>query len=310
MVTSRRFLPLILIVIGGMLGLMVRLYQVQVVEHKVWAKEAANLVRESRTIPYLRGKILDRSGQVLVQDEGAFAVRFIYRKFRRDHPLGQVAHARSVLENRSVELQTTALNLVEWGSALIDSKAGDLQAFAEGEAVELCGFSYPEVKPGEDRRRTRAGELRFYASRLLDVSSKRWNGIKKKLKNDEGLELTWFELVAKAEDIEAEEVRARAVRRMEMSLQRLQQLAVQMNVKSVTGQYALSGEESMWFLIDGLELKRREIEGAIAKDLFKDAAGFDPGRIESDVLLGLFNLDFLSEDLGWTPGRRRCATSG
>ena len=58
----------------------------------------------------------------------------------------------------------------------------------------------------------------------------------------------------------------------------LEQLAVQMEVRSLDGMLAVTGEESMWFLIDALEVQRRKIEDAIARDLFLEATGFEAGR--------------------------------
>ncbi len=303
MVKSRRFLPLIVLVFLGMLGLIARLYQVQIVEHEIWAGEARNLVRNSQTIPYLRGKISDRDGEVFVQDEQSYAVRFIYRKFRREHALGQVAHARSVLEHRSVSLQDAAVHLEEWGLDVIESRAGALLDFAEGKAVELGGLYFPEVGRGESRRRSRAAELSFYTQHLLQSGRLEWSEIKKALKKGKGLEKSWVELVAAERKIPVREVRATAVRRMNLSLKRLEQLAVKMNVVSVDGRLAVTSEESLWFLIEGLDVKRREIEEAIAKDLFEEAAGFDPGRIDSEVLLSLFDLSFVTESLGWNASR-------
>lgn len=310
MVARRRFLPLIVLVVLGMLGLIVRLYQVQIVEHQVWAREAANLVRTARTIPYLRGKILDRDGIVFVQDEEAWAVRFVYREFRRRHPLGQVAHARSALEGRSVSLQETLPSLDEWALALVDSRPEQLEDFARGHAVELCGVLFPEVGPGNDQRRSRAGELRFYISGLLDVSRQNWNKIKKDLRKGKGVNWTWVQLVADAQDRSVKDLRAGVLRRGILALQRLEQLALQLEVQSLSGEIAITSQESLGFLVEGLEVKRRQIEDAIAKDLFEEAAGFSPGRLDPEILIQLFDMEFVTRELGWAPDRlRHWATS-
>ncbi len=299
MVAHRRFGPLVAVVALVWAALVARLYQVQIGEHEVWAREAANLVRSARTIPYLRGEIRDRNGEVIVRDEEAYAVRFVYREFRRHHPLGQVAHARSALEGRHAGLPLAALNLEAWGLELAASRAGDLERFARGEAVRLCGLDFTAVEPGTDLRRQRAGEVRFYVRGLLGVSRRAWNGIRKGLRKGRGLESSWIELVAQAEGLPRDFVEERLRRRLADSLTRLEQLAVQMEVRSLDGLIAVTAEESLWFLVDALEAQRREIENAIARDLFLEAAGFEAGRLEPRKLAAWIDLGFVGATLGW-----------
>ncbi|MFT7667402.1 MAG: cell division protein FtsI/penicillin-binding protein 2 [Planctomycetota bacterium] len=299
MIAGRRFTPLILCVIVAFFGLVVRLYQVQIEEYTIWAREAANMVRKSQTIPYLRGRILDRNGDPFVQDEEAYAVRFVYRDFRRNHPLGQITHARGALENQSVSLQAAALELEAWGLLLVEQRAEDIDRFARGDAVELCGIQFPAVEGGTDRRRARAAELRFYTRGLLIASKRDWHEIKKKLKKGRELDSTWLELVASQEGSSVEIVRERVRTRITRSMQRLQQLAIQIEVRSLDGLMAVTGEDSLWFLIDGLEVKRYEIESAIAKDLFEEATGFEPGRIRPMMLLEMIDLSFIAAELNW-----------
>lgn len=305
MVAGRRFGPLVVLVVLGLGALVARLFQVQIGEHEVWAREAANLTRSEETIPYLRGRILDRNGQELVRDEEAYAVRFVYREFRRHHPLGQVAHARSALEGRHTGLPLAALELEPWAMALCESRAGDLERFAEGQAVELCGVEFPAVAPGTERRRGRAGEVRYYVRGLLGASRRTWSAIRKDLRKGRGLAASWIELVARREELPVEFVRERLRTRLARSLARLEQLAVQMEVRSLDGLIAVTAEESRWFLIDALEVQRRQIEDAIARDLFLEATGFEAGRVEPELLLELFDLDFIGAPLGWDGSRRR-----
>jgi cell division protein FtsI/penicillin-binding protein 2 len=304
-VANRRFGPLVLLVGLGLIGLVARLFQVQVGEHEVWAREAANLTRSERTIPYLRGRILDRNGQEFVRDEEAYAVRFVYREFRRHHPLGQVAHARSALEGRHAGLPLAALELEEWGMALAESRAGELERFARGEAAHLCGVEFPAVTQGTDRRHSRAGEVRYYVRGLLRASRRAWSAIRKGLRKGRGWDSSWIELVAEREELPVEFVRERLQARLRRSLERLGQLAVQLEVRSLDGLIAVTEEESLWFLIDALEVQRRAIEDAIAHDLFLEAAGFEVGRIEPELLLELIDLEFIVTTLGWSHGRCR-----
>jgi cell division protein FtsI/penicillin-binding protein 2 len=304
-VVGRRFLPLILLVGLGLLGLLARLYQVQVVEHEVWAAEAANLMREARTIPYLRGRITDRDGRPFVQDEVAHAVRFVYREFRRRHPLGQVAHARAALEDRSVPLPEALANLEAWGTALVESPAAELASFEASGAARLGDLEFAAVEPGTARRRSRARTVRFYLHGLLEASPADWRAIQKRLKAGEGLERTWTELVAEAEGVAPAEVRERLRRRLARVEVRLGQLAVQMDVVGPEGELPVTREEALDLLVDALEEERRGIEDAIARDLFLEATGFEPGRVEPELLLRLVDLGFLAGRLGWSPERTR-----
>ncbi len=295
----RRMLPLIVCVMLAIIGLVFRLYQVQVEEHEIWARESFNLTRTARTIPYLRGRILDRNGDPFVQDEEAYAVRFIYREFRRHHPLGQVAHARGALANESVSLQAAALELESWGMQLVETKAADVERFARGEATDVCGIAFPEVERGQDRRRARAAELRFYTRGLLQVTFRNWNAIKKRISKGDGGEKSWLELAADQEGLPTDLLRERVALRLSRSLQRLEQLAVQMEVSSLDGLLPVTAEESLWYLVEGLQTKRREVEFAIAKDLFVEAAGFEPGRLHPDTLVAMIDLSFVRDELGW-----------
>ncbi len=303
MVAARRFGPLIVAVAVGMLVLLVRMYQVQVGEHATWAKEAANLTRSATVMPYLRGKITDRHGEVLVEDEVGYAVQFTYREFRRNHPLGQVCHARSALEDRGIAVGEAVRHFEEWGMALVSSTAGEVEAFARGEAVRLCGIDFPAVSPGEDRRRTRAGELRFYTHGLLDVSLRSWNRVKKLLKSRESKRRSWIELVAQVEGSSAERVRERVAHRLEVCLPRLEQLAWQLGVLDEDEAPAATPFAAFWQLIDALERKRQEIENAIATDLFLEATGFHPGRVESAALLEAIDVEWVGERFGWDRAR-------
>ena len=100
----RRFLPLLALLALSVATLLARLWDIQVVQHDVWATEAANIVRSYGIEPYRRGAILDRDGEVIVRDEKRYVLEFIWRDFRRGHPLGQLAMLRSLALARPVGL--------------------------------------------------------------------------------------------------------------------------------------------------------------------------------------------------------------
>ena len=63
----RRFAPLMALVALGLLVVGASLFKIQILEHDIWANEAANLVRAGQIVPHSRGRILDRHGVELVR---------------------------------------------------------------------------------------------------------------------------------------------------------------------------------------------------------------------------------------------------
>ena len=102
MVAQRRLRPLGVVVVLGLGVLAARLFQIQVLEHPVWAAQADGFRDSSSVVPYDRGRFLDRAGRVLVSDEEVASLEFTYRDFRRGHPLGIAAHACTAIEGRPV----------------------------------------------------------------------------------------------------------------------------------------------------------------------------------------------------------------
>ena len=128
----RRFGPLMAACTILLVVLVARLFQVQVLEHDVWAREAANLSRENEVLPYLRGEIRDRNGVVLAQDESVYRLEFVYRSFRREHVLGQVAHALSDVHGHAVGLKDAARLLEGEAQRLVLLTPRDVDAFERG----------------------------------------------------------------------------------------------------------------------------------------------------------------------------------
>lgn len=289
----RPLLALLLVLAGTLIG---RLFQVQVHEHEIWAREAARLVLHGREQPYRRGRILDAAGRVLARDEEGRRVDLVYREFRRSHPLGQVAHARSLLEARPVPLAEARAKLVEWARELVALTPRDLQAFARGELGE-------NSKRRLDRRlqARRASDLSFYLQRLLALDASDQRATKKAvlaLAGAEGEERSFLALAAavrrgnspEALAAESAELEARLTR----SLERLAVLARWLRPDTT---------DPLAVLVDDIEAERRLVEDASAAKLFAEAAGFAPGRIESDTLLECFDHGWITAQLGWDRAR-------
>lgn len=291
-----RLRPLLALV--GLLAviLIARLFQVQVHEHGVWAREAALLVLHGREEPYVRGRILDAAGRVLARDEQGRRVDLVYRDFRRSHPLGQVAHARSLLEGRPVSLSAARAQLVEWGAELVALTPRALAAFARGEVGE-------KSKRGLDRRlhARRASDLYFYVQRLLGLDGSDQRATRKAvldLAGVEGEERSFLALAASvrrgdtAEALQAE--RDEFAARLAHSLERLAVLARWLRPDTV---------DPLGVLVDDIERERRLVEDASAAKLFAEAGGFAPGRIEADTLLECFDHGWITALLGWDAAR-------
>ena len=129
---GRRFGPLVVLVVVGIVCVLLRSARIQVTEHETWAKEAANLERSSRRLPYHRGKILASGGEVLVEDEERYLVSFEWREFRRENPIGQVALASSAWTGEAVELISDPDQLGARANELLEVFVGRVAAAAAG----------------------------------------------------------------------------------------------------------------------------------------------------------------------------------
>lgn len=303
MVGQRRFGPLIAVVAVALGVVYLRMVQVQVHEHAIWAREAANLLRSSKTLPYHRGRILDRDGVVMVQDEDVYRIELVHRSFRREHPLGQVAHARTELEGRHVSLRRAAGRVEEWALDLCRLSPNDVERFADGGALALPDLAVPATAaPGADRRRARAADLRFYVQALLGLSRRERGDLRQRVDGGEG-ERSWLELAARVggEPPDALERRLRA--RWRASTDELARLALLLDLRHDDDLPPGSRAEALELLVERLERTRLGIEEEVASELFRQATGFSPGRIETDALTATFDLRWIGELVGWGPER-------
>lgn len=308
MVSLRRFgLPLVVFLLA-LTAVAARLWDVQVGENQVWAQEAANLMRSWRVEPYLRGTITDRDGRVWVRDEEVYELELVWRDFRRGHPLGQVAQVRSLVEVRSVPLREVHSDLAATALDLVHLSPSEIDAFGEGDFLRLGEVFVPAV-PGETvsqrrqnartrRRASRASELHWYVTAMLSPSRRERRAIRDAKGTDAWSE-AYIDIVAEARGVEvrvfADELRAR----LDDSLVRLAELGGE--ALDLTG-----GEDGLGSpfdrLISLLEDKRRSVEFAAADDLFREAAGFAPGRLDHDNLAAI-DLEWLRRALYWDDAR-------
>ncbi len=303
MVAPRRFGPVVAAVFVALGALVLRLYQVQVLEHALWAREAANLVRSAHTVPYHRGRILDRRGAVLVHDEEVYDVELVYRDFRREHLLGQVAHARSALEGRTVSIERTLANLEPWSLELARLRPAQLHSFERGGGLEFEDLRVPATNdPSAEQRRGRAEDLRFYVRQLLGATRLEWNQVQRAAQDD-GARRSFAELLAGArrrspQDLE-ETLRASA-RRTRGDLERL---ATLLELHDAGGEPVREPGAALALLLYQLDQTRGAVEDSVATQLFRTATGFDPGRLPSEWIAGAIDLDWIARTVRWTPER-------
>ncbi|MSR61133.1 MAG: hypothetical protein EXS08_01625 [Planctomycetes bacterium] len=277
------------------LVLVARLFQVQVKEHTLWAREAARLVTKGKEKPYHRGRILDAQGIVLAQDEERRSVALNYRRFRREHPLGEVAHARSLLEGRPIPLSEARAQLVPWARELLALGPRELRAFARD----------PRAGDGRVQSR-RAADLLFYLQMLLHLERheerEHWKALLE-LAREENETRSFLELAAAVRrgatpaDVQAEwsEVEAQLAR----SLERLEVLARWIQPPAGEHVEGVVRAAPLDWLVDELERVRVSVEDATAAKLFAEATGFAPGRLAPDTLLECFDHGWILALLGW-----------
>ena len=284
---SRRFKPLIVLVLCLTALVLVRLIQIQVLEHETWAREAADLVRSSAVEPYRRGSILDRRGRPLATDEAVYRVQFRYRDFRRGHPLGQVAHAWSSLELRPVPLAEALGRLVPAGLELVQLTHAELDAFADGGALLTTEFDVPAAVTGRSEYRlTRRADVRFYVSRLLELDRRE---LLEAVRSKERFPSLLDYALSRREEYAGDRHRLLAdlAARFEASIADLARLADELE------------RGDLGALVGKLEGWRREVEDSTASELFREAAGFSLGRVDPNTVRAFFDLDWLGVLLRW-----------
>ncbi|MFT5051306.1 MAG: cell division protein FtsI/penicillin-binding protein 2 [Chlamydiales bacterium] len=293
---ERRFAPVIVCVALAFLGLGLRLFQVQVLQYEIWASEAVNLVREGTIEPHRRGKIRDRKGRVIATDELVYEVEFVWRQFRRGHPLGQVAQMRSLLLMRPVSLAETCEQLFTWADELIHLSPADIDAFGGGAEVFVQSLQVPaSTESSADRRWARAGDLHYYVKALLDLDRGEARRVSK-MEDPELRRLSYLELAARVRGVTSSAVREDLYRRLDESVVHLGGLARALGLED-------RGEQSgLMRLVQQIEGTRRGVEDSTADDLFQKATGFGAWRVHSRNLARI-DLDWLRRCLYWDEAR-------
>ena len=311
MVNLRRCGP----VLGGIglaaAVLIARLYEVQVQQHEIWAREAVNLARSWEVMPYQRGAILDREGRRLVQDERVYELEFVWREFRRGHGLGQIAQLRSVLGMCYVPLEVARADLIPWARSFLDLSPDQIDEFGKGgplcvgdlevSAILVEGRRARREAVRRERRGTRASELHFYTKALLGLGSSASRDLERIRK--EFPDQSYLALAARVTGTAPEVQAGQVTERLNSALAELGTLALRINwtlLVSEEGDAARPWDKGPLEdrLLALVEFKRSEVQFATADALFKRAAGFDPARLDADNL-ACVDLDWLRRALYW-----------
>jgi cell division protein FtsI/penicillin-binding protein 2 len=291
-VIGERTRRLFALVAAAFVVLFLRLAWIQIAEHDIWAEEAARLVHSGEVIPYERGAITDANGVVLAHDVEAYELSFEHRPFRRDHPVGQVAHARTALEVRSVTYREASQNLERWAEELVRLLPADVKAFGKGAGLVTPSLDLaPTADPRADARGGRAADVKFYVRGLLGAAPRSWSATLK-LAEDRP-EASFLELFAAVSESAPEALLAGLHARWSRSLADLDYLAREIELEGA------SDAAPFDVLLELLEDSRRAVEGAAASALFEEAAGFPAGRVEPRTLVEAFDLEELRLILRW-----------
>jgi cell division protein FtsI/penicillin-binding protein 2 len=310
----------VLIAIVGLLTALccARLAQIQVLQHDVWAEEAAGQVRSGVLVPAQRGALATSDGRVLVSDQPTYTVALAYRAWRRGHPLGQVAHARSALELRALPLTDALEQLEAWALELVALSPAQLARFAAGEPLAHGSYDLAScAQPEAEDRRGRASDARYYIGCLLELQRGEWARLARVPPGPER-EQSFVELTALWREQSAERVRADLCARLARSVDDLRELARalassaahELDPHQVAGEPVASGarvqlgeELELHALVLELERYRRAVEELAASWTFAQTVGLAPGRIDPRLLWERFDLRWLAVLMRWEEAR-------
>ncbi|MCK6448738.1 MAG: hypothetical protein L6Q99_20280 [Planctomycetes bacterium] len=299
-----RFGPLIALVALGLVVLVARLFQIQVLEHGVWAAEAADLVRSGSVVPFRRGAIVDARGRDLAYDRRTFQVEFCYRDFRRSNPLGAVVHAQSALFARPVGYAEAIGELVPAARSLASLSPSALATFAKGGGLALGGGRAvaPSSDPELEQCAARAADVRFYVQSLLQFTPAERRELRKAIANEREI-VSYVDFVAERRRQTRDEVLGELDAAVTGAVQDLARLAALLSAEGERRAARNDPATALAGLLGELEAWRSRVEDEVASELFARAAGFGIGRLDPRTALAAFDLEWLQRVLAWDADR-------
>jgi cell division protein FtsI/penicillin-binding protein 2 len=304
---GRRIAPLIVLVVVGVALLLARLYHIQIVEREVWTSEAAGLVRAGAIRPYTRGAIFDARGRALREDRASYQLEFVYREFRRAHPLGLVAHARAALLGRNIALREAFENLEPWCDELLRLAPRQLDEFALGGALNSGTLQVAAtLTPALEERRARRADARYYVHVLLALAHSDDASLAPKERSQlaklaaDNPDASWLELAGALWKRDVSALQADLAARLARSRADLQALSAALAREAAKEDAAAPSETgALEAFLATLDAQRERVADESASALFREAAGFSAHRIEPHILVGALDLDWIAARLAW-----------
>ncbi|MDF1838135.1 MAG: hypothetical protein P1V35_09725 [Planctomycetota bacterium] len=293
------------VVLLSLLFLLTRLHEVSVGEHDIWAREAASLERSAHRVPYRRGRIEDRHGRPWVTDQVSYQIEFVWRDFRRGHPLGNIVQLMSLTLMRPVDLQeVSGGDAALWAGHLVALSPDQIRSFGRGGELTVGGVTIPELPEKgrrgarrEERRPARAQALRYYIERLMMVTRKEWQALRDLRDSDRSGE-SYAQLVADLRRREGEALGSSVQRverelrdRVDRSISHLAELGGLVDWSALEEADLPLAQGALARVVQVLDHAREQSENKAADRLFQIAAGFPARHLSRD------NLNRL--DLGW-----------
>lgn len=308
----RRFAIPMGVVVLALLFLLTRLHEVSVGEHGIWAREAASLERSAHRVPYRRGRIEDRHGRPWVTDQVSYQIEFVWRDFRRGHPLGNIVQLMSLTLMRPVDLQeVSGGDAALWAAHLVALSPDQIKSFGRGGALTVGGVTIAELPEKgrrgarrEERRPARAQALRYYIERLMKVTRKEWQALRDLRDSDRSNE-PYSRLVADLRRREGEALGSSIQRverelreRVDRSILHLEELGDLVDWSALEESDLSLARGSLARVVQVLDHAREQSENKAADRLFRIAAGF-PARNLSSHNLNSLDLGWLKKCLYW-----------
>lgn len=130
----RRLAAVFLVVIAVLVA---RLFQLQILEHDQWTETARNSRTGKYSIPFQRGRILDRNGVILAVDRQAYDLFFRYRDFRRGFIAAQLFEALRLVGYKTDGLVDCLKRGEELGALCLALRPQDFASLPSGARQDL-----------------------------------------------------------------------------------------------------------------------------------------------------------------------------
>lgn len=155
-------------VVFGLAGcvLTVRLFELQVLAHHDWCARRDANPRALEWLAAARGRVEDRAGRALAQDEFQFVLHLVYRSFRRAHPAGLLLHLDRYVRDLGGAFGQAPPVILQGGPLRYGGAAGRYHAALDG-ALGMPARWLHRAGPLPKRLR---GVLRFYVFRCFQAA--------------------------------------------------------------------------------------------------------------------------------------------